>query len=1019
MSSGTYPRSVARRIARSRAISPITSLIVTIVVLALVGIVAYGIMGGFQPASKPTCQPISSPECAGFTNLNDVALIVPFQSVQQGTIVPLTVNLPAGETATSYSYNYGDGGAVNKTSSPNSAHVFRSPGIYLLSVTAMVSGVQHTNYHQLVRLTVQPSFAANANQSLPTVAGSVLGNGSIVLAGASPTGVLSPGGSITVGASYSSAPTNPLWREVTPKIVTSSGGQIVTQNATSVNASAKVLFSAPGSYTITFVGGSVPANATGATTPTTYANFTWSVFVPPSGTHAAVLGNSVPPDPHPGTIVSYELAPGGAHTEDPAIAYDTVSAEAVENVYQTLIAYNGTAASPSASSFIPVIATCVPGSAQCASLYNGNNLTAPYQNGTDYTFVVSSAPQFYDPQTGVNWGVYPSDVAFSVARTLGFSTLPCVSCNNGWILAQSLLSHGNVTWDTIHGSYNNTPQRILNSMVVNGTECPAAATTNDHGCITFHVDGEGHGWPYFLELIADPLGGSIVPCGWFSSHDQGAGIPYWSSGNSSGAGDHPCQMPGNGSYGLPANQIPATGWDQWETIGSGELGRYDGKVQYSMVGSGPYYLSQYIIGVSYSMTANPAYAPNPDCTWSTCYPPVGSYAKTIEVTWETDATQGEQALASGVADFAGVPTTDISLLLQLISEGKVNAVQAPTLSIGFQAFTLNFNLQGAQKLTTNPVTVRTDFFSYLGMRQFFVHSYPYATVQNTIETKNGIQFSFPEGGAIPAYMANYYPQNITWPTGDPCTSSTDPTCATYWWDQMHSPTSPYYDPEVAACSSTSPCILPLVGDTGNPTGDVINTLWGNEVNQLTGGAIQIPYTDIPFPQKIVYSTSSGPGQNPMPFYDLGWAPDYPDPTDYVQPLYLANSTYTYSDSVAQSLETTAFGTGCPQPFTNFAYYANTAFPQSCQGVAYKALLYALGQAQYASAGAGRVLTYNFAEKIANQLALYLYTGQSNAFIAGSAWININSANLNPMLGTGGVVPYFWYTGNGVAGSGSH
>ena len=44
--------------------------------------------------------------------------------------------------------------------------------------------------------------------------------------------------------------------------------------------------------------------------------------------------------PHPGTVDIYEVAPGGAKTEDPSVAYDTVSYEPIINVYQTLVAYN-------------------------------------------------------------------------------------------------------------------------------------------------------------------------------------------------------------------------------------------------------------------------------------------------------------------------------------------------------------------------------------------------------------------------------------------------------------------------------------------------------------------------------------------------------------------------------------------------------------------------------------------------------------------------------------------------------
>ena len=60
------------------------------------------------------------------------------------------------------------------------------------------------------------------------------------------------------------------------------------------------------------------------------------------------------------------------------------------------------------------------------------------------------------------------------------------------------------------------------------------------------------------------------------------------------------------------------------------------------------------------------------------------------------------------------------------------------------------------------MTIPNDFFSYLGMRQFFVHSYPYATVQQMIDTVEGIHLSLKYGGAIPQYLADY----STWQPAD-------------------------------------------------------------------------------------------------------------------------------------------------------------------------------------------------------------------------------------------------------------
>ncbi len=1005
-----------------RGITTVVAVVVLAIVLAMVGVTSYALLGGFSSKGpKTTCSPPTAPSCGVYENLHDISLLLPFQSVQQNASVPFVASLPSGETTSQYTFNYGDGTAPNVTSTTITHHAYATPGDYIVSITASVGGQTHDNYHNLVPVLVTPSSTSTGQGTAPSVEGEILGNATTQ--GVAATAVVAINQFVEVSGSYSSAPTDPQFNPVAPKIVASNGGVLSSVTDTNTSAQADVTYSSAGIYQVTFVGSASDG------TVVSYSNYTWTVFVEAPGVHASLGHSAVHTSPHPGTIISYELVPGGALSEDPAIDYETAGYEPILNVYQTLISYNGTDTGPGWENYVPVLATCVPGSPQCAKMYGGDTLI----NGNNYTFVIQGNASFYDPATGNSWGVYPTDVLFSIARTLAFSTLPCVTCNNGWILAQSLLDHGNGTWSGIHGSYNNTPQNVYNAITVNGTDCPASAMTTDHGCVTFNVFGDNKPWPYFLELITDGLGGSIVPCGWFSAPAQGAGIPYWTQGNVTGSGDHPCPMPGTDGYGLTPADTPILGWDHWEEAGSGYFGTYLGHVQFNMVGSGPYYMQDYQIAAAYTLKANPAYGQNPYCTWTGCQPAKGSYASTVEVTWETQATPGELEYQAGVADFATIPSTDISLLLQLISEGKVRAETGPTLSIGFRPFNLDYNLQGAQRFASGPVTIPQDFFSYVGMRAFFSYVYPYQTVQTTYNTVHGIELGFLSGGAIPQFMANYYPTNIAWPSQNPCSSATDPACPTYWWTQMQDPSSPYYDPESLACTSANPCEFPLFGQTGDPAGDAVNALYATELAQFSNGGIKADPIDVNFQTIVANSLYSGPGQNPMPFYSLGWAPDYPDPTDYVNPLYNNNATYTNSDSVEQQLLTPTFGSptagcqgfGSTKDLANWAldnaseqYYAANPVNNSCQGFAYEDMEQVLGEAAFDTNLTQRVLLYDLAEEIAFHLYLYVYTGQSNQLIDAAAWVNPASFNTNVTIGGGGDTPFFELTGNGVQYAGS-
>ena len=988
-----------------------TAAIVLVVVIVVVGAGAYAAFRGATPSSNTItrCSPPTSAGCSGYTVKEDVQLEIPIRSTQQGTSVPITAFLPSGERPSGYLFYFGDGTSIPSNSSTVD-HIYQSPGHYIVSAQANVSGSWHDSYHQLVVVDVTASFASASAGTVPGVSGTVLSNSTTSVR---PTPVLTPGQAVTVQGVYTALPTDPTWTAQPPTLSTT-GGYVVTRSGTNTSAQATVQYNNSGVYSLEFVGSSVRGSQVADQL------FVWTVFVAPSGVHASLTAGAFASSPHPGIIKAYENTPGGTYTSDPAIDYDIVGFEILINIYQTLVFYNGTQAGQNPGSYVPELATCVPGSAECQKLY-GQTLVS----GWNYTFVVSGSPRFYDPATGNSWGVYPSDVVFSLARTMGFATQPCNGCNNGWIVTQSLLPNGSFSWDGgIHAPYNNTPQNVFGAMDVNGTGCPAVAMTQDHGCVTFHVFGGGQGWPYFLQLIGDTEGSGIVPCGWFSAPAQGAGIPYWTAGTVSGSGDHPCLLPGgatatsSAAYQSAVAAIPATGWDSWETVGSGVTGTYLGNVQNNMVGSGPYYMANYQVGLSYTLQANPAYQSNPDCTWVNCQPATGQYAPTVEVIWEQSPSFGEQALAAGIADYAGIPSTDFGTLVDLSQQGDLTALSIPTINIYFFPFVLDFSIAQAKKYTSNPVTVPADWFSNVGIRQFFAHAYPYQTIQQTINTKEGIETGFPYGGAIPQFMSDYYPKNISWPSGDPCTDATSLSCAVYWWNAVTNSAGPLYDPETAACSTALPCEFPVFGVLGDPDTDQRLTLWAGEIQQISGGKVKIDPIDIP-EADLVTGQFSPPGQNFAPVYSIRWVPDYPDPTDYVRPLYLPDNVFTFSAAVAEQLGLGTFNSSACHSATDYVYWANLpSIPNNCQGAAYEAMNVAFTLAGPLPDSPQRVLLYNFGEKIANGLALYIYMYQQNLVPSLGPWIDPGSFNANVVIGAGGDTPWFWITGNSVAAAGS-
>jgi hypothetical protein len=733
--------------------------------------------------------------------------------------------------------------------------------------------------------------------------------------------------------------------------------------------------------------------------------------------------------PHPGTLEIWEDT-SGPETVDPSVCYYTVCDEPISNVYETLIAYNGTDDGPTPNNYVPQLATCVPGSLECAAQFGGNELVWKSNSTGDpeyYTFEIDASARFYDPGTGVSWPVYPSDVLFTFARTMGFSDLLYEEQTNGWINTQDLVPAGNHSWDGgIHAPLNNTPQHILDAFLVNDSAyCPVSVTVATNGCITFNLTASGHGWPFFLELVADNMGASIEPCGWYTF--QGASVPGF-LGTNGGDGDGPCLLPGNttstsqSGYQDYVRGVGSEGWDTYEEEAD-NFPSDQPAVQWNDVGSGPYYIDNPVSSTSgYTLAANPAYVAPVGCAGQLgCLPDAGSYIANVDVVWAGSCLvgllceTGLEEMEAGQVDSAGFFQSDTGQVLNVPNYSLLSGI--PSLDIGFFPFDLTFNLTSWGQGLQDNVNVPGNFLDNVALRQFLVNSYPYATIDTTYDQVNNTLFGEPYGGAIPHNMSDYYPTNITWPSGNPVSSPGTVGNVAWWWAEANDPSSPLYDPELASCTSTSPCFWPTISFVGDATLDDEFNLWNGEIVTLSGGNLT-PYVVDWSGNTGITDLGTPPGQNPMPVYNLGWAPDYPDPSDYMAPIYSPDNVYTWPDAVSETLQanqpfSAADGTNssvCPNDYgawSNLTYWAGiTAIPQDCQGAAYDTMVAFMNQAQFDANVPQRAIEYNLAEQIANKLALYVYDPQTLAYIDYGDWIEPSSINTNPMLGGEGV--QLWY-----------
>ena len=757
-------------------------------------------------------------------------------------------------------------------------------------------------------------------------------------------------------------------------------------------------------------------------------------------------------DPHPGTLEIDELGLG-ANTVDPALASYQQDEEPIMNVYQTLIAYNGS----SSGSYVPVAATCVPGTAQCSEDY-GSNFTGIF-NGTGqpftgtngepiyWTFVLDPAAHFYDPATSANWSIYPSDVLFSAARSLAFSDP--FGEHPGGTLAQALLPWEGPGWDGgLHSPFNTTPYAVLSSMFVNDSAfCPPAAMDGvlGHGCITFDANANATDWPSFLAYLAPEVGLYITPCGWASASPQDAGLPGLPQTHAPD-GDGSCLLPGNvtstsdpGFQAFLNSTLTATGSTRWDAAEAASATSNASGLQTTMVGSGPYW-STVNLTSGYRLTPNPAYRQPSGCGGEPsdfaqytgyCDPAPGRYIPNASIAWAVDPSTELAGLESGQLDYGGVQlTSGIHTLLDLEGLGKLTIIGAASLALFQQNYVLSWSPteRSSDPGFTGANNIPANFFAFTAARGLLQMSYPFAAIESNVWTSYGLRTFLPTGGPIPNGMGCYAPSTtingcsngytVPWPYlangGSVSTNASIVGSAGWWWAEGRNASSPYYDPSLANCTVGAPCLFSIQSPDYPPL-IATASIWAASITSVTGGALQPDVgQSVSYPLLSTCSPAL-PGQSPCPIYDNGFVSTEPDPNPVERAYGLPDGFYTGTDAVSEALALPAFDNvslcgHAEGSLANASYWANvgnsTTIPNACQGVAYSVYIWATQRADGLVAGPAGYLLYDLGETILNALNLYTWMGQSIGYAAAASWIAPSSVNTNALIGAGG--DQFWF-----------
>ncbi|MFP3318063.1 MAG: ABC transporter substrate-binding protein [Thermoplasmata archaeon] len=852
------------------------------------------------------------------TTAPSVSVSASTQLAPVGTPITFTAIIPSSisSSVTGVNWNFGDGTTGNGTTV---THTYNTPGNYLVFLTVTEKSGYLNNLGSLFTLTI----------TSPTITNSVYA-GEITQPVLTVNTTLNPSAPIFsvnekayfVG-SYLQPPTMPNWslayyifnfgdgsQNVFPVYYNNSSGAFLPVNVTHQ-------YSSPGFYVLNFT--IVTYNITEFEThivnvsktlqylPLTYFNSVLAspqhhvvstlktIYVSTSTQKASVLkgpGNV----PNPNVIQVVEVVPAGPYSFDPQIDYETVGYEIIANVYETLIAYNGS----STSQFVPIVAKEVP------SLSNG--LISP--NGLNYTFYIRPNLTFAngDPLT-----VY--DVYMSFVRALLF-----VQGSPGtadWIIAQDLLPGGGF----LPGLYTNGTalyQNITRAITYN----------NQTQSITFHLLKPD---PAFLYYVADALGSGIVDYKWLAAH--GANITMTPSGFL--------------YYTRFGNEI-----------------NYNNYIRYNAMGSGPYMIQSYLSGQSIVLIPNPNFKPIPGVPGYDKIPTLKVY-----IQWVKDYETALLMMESGQSDITtGLPTSDYPTVAALQAQGKQNIYTFPTLSINFYNFVWNVNTSLMQKIYGSQYHIPYNYFANPLVRKAFAYAFNYTNyIDNILGNKiYHANFGFHYTGIIPEGMPGYIPpdklQNVP---------VYNLTLAKKFMME-----SGMYNVSIN---------IPIIVYASDPVDFAAASMWASNLSKMDPNIQATPIYQ-PFATTIGYMV---PGENPMPIYLLGWAPDYPYPSDYVNAMYLENGTYPGANG------------------WNYTNLMSWGYKQEAQE--WKNMTDLILKADSTSNVTLSLQYFDQAEQIAVNLTLYVYTLQQNGFWYYAPWIHGVEWEENPMIGGGGDTLYFYLT----------
>ena len=633
-----------------------------------------------------------------------------------GAPITFSPGIPSGSSFTKVVWNFGNGVSQNTTGGTGQVtYTYNTPGNYLVSVTAYNStgGVVNSN-QTLIPVTVTTGPDANI--------AAVYGPIEIMANSANNVNqTIAAGGwvNMTFGGTQAAVPIG------VGSPVPGDTNYLITGYEWSVDNTSLSVSNTTATINETFSAGIhyVTLTVTSAYNGQT-ASGQYIVTIAAGNYQVKKVTTKISPNKN--EILDATWIPGGPRTFDPSIAYDTVSYEAIYEVYQPLVYYSGI----STALYNPVIAKNVP------TFQNGGITGNQTSGALNYTFYINTSLKF---SNGDSVNAY--DVYVSMARALLFAN---DAGSPGWLLAHAVLPGY-----SLYGPFNNSFYWVHHAVTWN----------NATQSVTFHLlptipenNSMSPGLPvqnfgagtYFLQLISGPTIGRIM--------DYNV-------------------LKANGA--APQNTTASYAQFANTTSGPGVEGYWNQYMEFNMIGTGPYELKLFEPNQEIIFMKNPYYQQTPGLLAPSALVPE------VVIEYLTNEATAQQAFATGSAQFAegAYPVSDTAALLNLVNQGIVSTTSVAQLSVFSLYFNMQVNVTGMQGYDKQ-ANIPSYFFADLNVRKAFSYAFNYSYWIDQAWSADGIAFAENITGVIPRGMLEY-PSNIS--TQYP--ETTNYALAKYYWSQ--------------------------------------------------------------------------------------------------------------------------------------------------------------------------------------------------------------------------------------------